>query len=364
MKVGVPKEIKDNEYRVALTPAGAESLVSAGHEVLVEHNAGLGSTFTDEEYQAAGAKIIGSAAEVFEQAEMILKVKEPQAVECDMLRENQLLFTYLHLAASRELTSGVMKSGCVAIAYETIQMPNGSLPLLTPMSEIAGRMSVQIGAQYLEKRNGGRGVLLGGVSGVPSANVVIIGGGVTGTQAAKVALGMGAFVTILDRNIDRLRYLDDVLEGRFETVASDVSSIKRSVSFADLLVGAVLIPGAKAPTLVSEDMVKTMKEGSVIVDISIDQGGCVETIQPTSHSDPVYNKHGVIHYGVTNMPGAVPRTSTYALTNATLPYVLQLANKGYPKALEDNEPLRLGLNVERGRLAHPVVAEAFPDLTV
>ncbi|MGV3523494.1 MAG: alanine dehydrogenase [Candidatus Sericytochromatia bacterium] len=362
MKVGIPKEIKDNEYRVAITPSGVQALVAHGHQVMVEHNAGVGSTFTDEDYHAAGAKLVDSADEVFAQSDMILKVKEPQPSECAKLRENQLLFTYLHLAASRELTEGVMKSGCNAIAYETIQMPNGSLPLLTPMSEIAGRMSVQVGAQYLEKRNGGRGVLMGGVSGVPSANVVIIGGGVTGTQAAKVALGMGAFVTILDRNLDRLRYLDDVLQGRFETVASDIGSISRSVRFADLLVGAVLIPGAKAPTLVTEDMVKTMKEGSVIVDISIDQGGCVETILPTSHSDPVYTKHGVLHYGVTNMPGAVPRTSTYALTNATLPYALHLADHGFPAALENNQPLRHGVNIERGRLAHPVLAQAFPDL--
>lgn len=362
MKVGIPKEIKDNEYRVAITPSGVQALVARGHQVLIEHNAGVGSTFTDEDYQQAGAQMLETADEVFATADMILKVKEPQAVECGKLRENQLLFTYLHLAASRELTKNVMDSGCIAIAYETIQMPNGSLPLLTPMSEIAGRMSVQVGAQYLEKRNGGRGVLMGGVAGVPSANVVILGGGVTGTQAAKVALGMGAFVTIIDRNIDRLRYLDDILTGRFETVASDIGSISRSVAFADLLVGAVLIPGAKAPTLVSEEMVKTMKEGSVIVDISIDQGGCIETIEPTSHSNPVFEKHGVLHYGVTNMPGAVPRTSTYALTNSTLPYVLHLADKGYPAALENNQPLRHGVNIEKGRIVHPVVADAFPDL--
>ncbi|PIQ26097.1 alanine dehydrogenase [bacterium (Candidatus Blackallbacteria) CG17_big_fil_post_rev_8_21_14_2_50_48_46] len=362
MKVGIPKEIKDHEYRVAITPSGVQAFQAQGHEVFIENNAGLGSTFTNEDYHQAGATIVDSADEIFAKADMILKVKEPQQEECGKLRENQLLFTYLHLAADRELTANVKKSGCIAIAYETIQMPNGSLPLLTPMSEIAGRMSVQIGAQYLEKRNGGRGVLMGGVSGVPSANVVILGGGVTGTQAAKVALGMGAFVTIVDRNIDRLRYLDDILEGRFETVASDIGSIARSVSFADLLVGAVLIPGAKAPTLVSEEMVKTMKEGSVIVDISIDQGGCVETIKPTSHSNPTYVKHGVIHYGVTNMPGAVPRTSTYALTNSTLPYALQLAAKGYPAALENNQPLRHGVNIERGRIVHPVVADAFPDL--
>lgn len=362
MKIGIPREIKDKEYRVAITPSGVQALTSRGHEVIIEHNAGVDSTFMNEDYEEVGAKILGTAQEVFDQADMILKVKEPQQSECKMLREGQVIFTYLHLAASRELTQGLIDSKCTAIAYETIQGANGSLPLLTPMSEIAGRMSVQIGAQYLEKRNGGRGVLLGGVSGVPSANVVIIGGGVTGTQAAKVALGMGAFVTILDRNIDRLRYLDDILEGRFETVASDIGSISRSVAFADLLIGSVLIPGAKTPTLVTEDMVKTMREGSVIVDISVDQGGCVETIHPTSHSEPIYTKHGVIHYGVTNMPGAVPRTSTYALTNATLPYILELAEKGYERAMEENHLLSYGLNVDKGQIIHGVVAEAFPDL--
>lgn len=362
MKIGIPREIKDKEYRVAITPSGVQALTSRGHEVIIEKNAGVDSTFSNEDYEEVGAKILDTAQEIFAQADMILKVKEPQQSECEMLREGQVIFTYLHLAASRELTEGLMKSKCTAIAYETIQGPNGTLPLLTPMSEIAGRMSVQIGAQYLEKRNGGRGVLLGGVSGVPSANVVIIGGGVTGTQAAKVALGMGAFVTILDRNIDRLRYLDDILEGRFETVASDIGSISRSVAYADLLIGSVLIPGAKTPTLVTEDMVKTMREGSVIVDISVDQGGCVETIHPTSHSEPTYIKHGVIHYGVTNMPGAVPRTSTYALTNATLPYVLELAEKGYERALQENPLLADGLNVDKGKIIYSVVAEAFPDL--
>jgi alanine dehydrogenase len=362
MKIGIPREIKDKEYRVAITPSGVQALTSRGHEVVIETNAGVDSTFLNEDYEEVGAKILATAQEVFDQADMILKVKEPQQSECKMLREGQVIFTYLHLAADRELTQALMDSKCTAIAYETIQGMNGSLPLLTPMSEIAGRMSVQIGAQYLEKRNGGRGVLLGGVSGVPSANVVIIGAGVTGTQAAKVALGMGAFVTILDRNIDRLRYLDDILEGRFETVASDIGSISRSVAFADLLIGSVLIPGAKTPTLVTEEMVKTMREGSVIVDISVDQGGCVETIHPTSHSEPIYTKHGVIHYGVTNMPGAVPRTSTYALTNATLPYVLELAEKGYARAIEENHLLSYGLNIDKGEIMYSVVAEAFPDL--
>ena len=362
MKIGIPREIKDKEYRVAITPSGVQALTSRGHEVIIETNAGVDSTFMNEDYEEVGAQILATAQEVFDQADMILKVKEPQQSECKMLREGQIIFTYLHLAADRELTKALMDSKCTAIAYETIQGMNGSLPLLTPMSEIAGRMSVQIGAQYLEKRNGGRGVLLGGVSGVPSANVVIIGAGVTGTQAAKVALGMGAFVTILDRNIDRLRYLDDILEGRFETVASDIGSISRSVAFADLLVGSVLIPGAKTPTLVTEDMVKTMREGSVIVDISVDQGGCVETIPPPSHSEPIYVKHGVIHYGVTNMPGAVPRTSTYALTNATLPYVLELAEKGYERAINENHLLSYGLNIDKGEIIYGVVAEAFPDL--
>lgn len=362
MKIGIPREIKDKEYRVAITPSGVQALTSRGHEVVIEANAGVDSTFMDEDYEEVGAKILATAQEIFDQADMILKVKEPQQSECKMLREGQIIFTYLHLAADRALTQALIDSKCTAIAYETIQGANGSLPLLTPMSEIAGRMSVQIGAQYLEKRNGGRGVLLGGVSGVPSANVVIIGAGVTGTQAAKVALGMGAFVTILDRNIDRLRYLDDILKGRFETVASDIGSVSRSVAFADLLIGSVLVPGAKTPTLVSEEMVKTMREGSVIVDISVDQGGCVETIRPTSHSEPIYVQHGVIHYGVTNMPGAVPRTSTYALTNATLPYVLELAEKGYERAIEENHLLSYGLNIDKGEIMYAVVAEAFPDL--
>lgn len=361
MKIGVPKEIKNNEYRVAMTPTGVRDLVHHGHHVMVQQEAGLGSSFTNDEYQKAGAQIVADPAELFASCDMILKVKEPLPEEYARLRENQIIFTYLHLAAARDLTEGLMKSGCKAIAYETIQLPNGSLPLLTPMSEIAGRMSVQIGAQYLEKKNGGRGVLLGGVSGVPPANVVILGGGVTGTQAAKVALGMGAHVTILDRNIERLRYLDDILSGRFETVASDMGTVARAAVYADLLIGAVLIPGAKAPILVSEDVIRDMKEGSVVVDISIDQGGCIETIKPTSHSNPTYTTHGVVHYGVTNMPGAVPRTSTFALTNVTLPYVLMLADMGYQKAIEHNEPLHKGVNVAKGKIIHPAVAAAFPE---
>lgn len=362
MIIGIPKEIKNNEYRVSIRPTGVYDLVHAGHKVLVEQSAGEGSNLTDDSYKSAGAEIISTADEVFSRSEMIVKVKEPQAVEISKIKENQILFTYLHLAADEAQTKGLMNSGCVAIAYETIQAPNGSLPLLTPMSEIAGRMSVQIGAQYLEKMNGGRGVLMGGVSGVSPANVVIIGGGVTGTQAAKVAIGMGASVTIIDKNIDRLRYLDDTLQGNFETLYSDLATIARASSYADLLVGAVLIPGAKAPTLVPDSLVQEMKQGSVIVDISIDQGGCVETIKPTSHSEPTFLKHGVVHYGVTNMPGAVPRTSTFALSNATMPFVMQIANKGYERALKENQMLEKGLNILNGKIVHPAVSEAFPHL--
>jgi len=359
MLIGVPKEIKDNEYRVSLTPGGARALVNAGHTVYVQSTAGEGSSFSDEEYKAMGAKILPTAKEVFDQAEMIIKVKEPLKAEYELLRKDHILFTYLHLAASKELTDALVKIGLVGIAYETIQLPNGSLPLLTPMSEIAGRMAVQVGAQYLEKRNGGRGILLGGIPGVQPANVVIIGGGVTGTQAAKVALGMGANVTILDNNLDRLRYLSDILEGRFITLASNYEAVETASMSADLLIGAVLIPGAKAPVIVNRDMVSKMKKGSVIVDISVDQGGCVETIKATTHSDPIYTVDGVIHYGVANIPGAVPRSSTLGLTNATLPYILQVANKGYKKAMEDNKDLAKGLNVEGGKILLDVVADTF-----
>lgn len=359
MRIGIPKEIKDNEYRVSLTPGGARALVNAGHTVYVQSGAGTGSSFTDEEYKAMGAEILADAKSVFDQSEMIIKVKEPLKSEFELLRSDHILFTYLHLAASKELTDALVDIGLVGIAYETIQLPNGSLPLLTPMSEIAGRMAVQVGAQYLEKNNGGRGVLLGGIPGVQPAEVVIIGGGVTGTQAAKVALGMGANVTILDNNLDRLRYLSDILEGRFVTLASNYESVEGAAISADLLIGAVLIPGAKAPTIVTRDMVSKMKKGSVIVDISVDQGGCVETIKATTHSDPVYTVDGVIHYGVANIPGAVPRSSTLGLTNATLPYILQVANKGYKKAMEENKDLAKGLNVENGKILLDVVAETF-----
>jgi alanine dehydrogenase len=359
MKIGVPKEIKDHEYRVALTPGGARVLTNAGHTVYVEKGAGEGSSFHDNEYEEYGAKILPTAADVFSSSEMIIKVKEPLKAEYELLKEDHILFTYLHLAASKELTDALVSKGLVGIAYETIQLPNGSLPLLTPMSEIAGRMAVQIGAQYLEKRNGGRGILLGGIPGVPPADVVIIGGGVTGTQAAKIALGMGANVSILDTNLDRLRYLEDILSGRLVTLSSNFETLERAVQYADLLIGAVLIPGAKAPTLVTRQMVSKMKKGSVIVDISVDQGGCVETIHPTTHSEPVYTIDGVIHYGVANIPGAVPRSSTVGLTNATLPYVLQVANKGYTEAMSANKDLAKGLNVERGKIVHPAVAALF-----
>lgn len=358
MRVGVPKEIKNNEYRVAITAAGVTALTRAGHEVLIERGAGEGAWIADGKFEQAGATIVNSAAEIFAEADMIMKVKEPLAPEIAMLRPGQILFTYLHLAADKALTEGVLKSGCVGIAYETIQNPNGSLPLLTPMSEIAGRMAVQVGAQYLERHHKGRGVLMGGVPGVAPADVLIIGGGVTGTQAAKIALGMGANVTLLDTSLDRLRYLDDVLDGRINLVMSNHETIVARLKTCDLLIGAVLIPGAKAPTLVTDDMVATMRPGSVIVDISVDQGGCIETIHPTTHSDPVYMVHNVVHYGVANMPGAVPRSSTFALTNATLPFAVKLANLGWEKALETDPVLAKGLNVANGKLYYPAVADA------
>lgn len=361
MIIGVPTEVKNSENRVALTPAGTMALKQAGHTVLVQAGAGLGSGMRDEEYVAAGAEMVPSAEEAWGRAEMVVKVKEPIPSEYGFLRPELLLFTYLHLAASSELTAALLKSGITAIAYETIQMPDRSLPLLTPMSEIAGRMSVQAGAYYLEKAHGGRGVLLGGVPGVPPADVVIIGGGVSGTHAAKMALGLGAQVQILDINLDRLRYLEDVLHGRVITQMSSPLNIARAVRGADLVIGAVLIPGAKAPCLVTNDMIKSMKKGSVVVDIAIDQGGCIETIRATTHADPVYEVDGVIHYGVANIPGAVPRTSTFALSNATLPYMLQLANKGADRAMAENAALALGLNVRGGKITHPAVETAYRE---
>jgi alanine dehydrogenase len=359
MLIGVPKEIKNNEFRVALTPAGAHLLRLNGHRILVENNAGAGSGFSDEDYAAEGAEIAGSAAEVWAQAEMIMKVKEPLPSEYGFFRENQILFTYLHLAAAGDLAQTLAATKVSAVAYETIQLPGGALPLLTPMSEVAGRMSVQIGAQFLEAFNGGRGILLGGVPGVPPADVIILGGGIVGTNAAKMALGLGANVVIVERSAERMRYLDDMFGGRIRTLMSNPYNIGCAVQKADLLIGAVLIPGARAPKLVTESMVREMKKGAVIVDVAVDQGGTIETIdRVTTHDNPVYEKHGVVHYAVANMPGAVPRTSTLALTNVTIEYALQLANKGLLKAINENPALMLGVNTYRGSITHPAVAEA------
>jgi alanine dehydrogenase len=359
MIVGVPKEVKDRENRVSTTPAGVVEYVARGHKVIVERNAGTGSGFADAEYETAGAELVDSHAAVFDQAEMIVKVKEPVAEEYDLLRPDQLLFTYLHLAAEEQLTRALMRNRVQAVAYETVQINNGPLPLLTPMSEVAGRMAVQVGAHYLERTQGGRGMLLGGVPGVPGANVVVVGGGVVGTNAAQVALGMGANVTVLDLNVERLRYLDLVLHGRIHTLASNRHNVAAAVKDADLVIGGVLIAGAKAPKLVSRAMVYTMRPGSVVVDVAIDQGGCIETAKPTSHSDPVYEVEGVIHYCVTNMPGAVPRTSTLALSNVTLPYGLELADRGLVEAARRDTSLAKGINVLNGKVTYKAVAEAF-----
>jgi alanine dehydrogenase len=359
MIIGVPKEIKTNENRVALVPAGAELLAAKGHTVCVERGAGLGSGFTDEQYVAAGATMLQTADEVWAQGEMIMKVKEPIASEWPRMRPGQVIYTYFHFAASEPLTRALITSRSVAIAYETVQLPNGELPLLTPMSEVAGRMSVQEGAKYLEKVYGGRGVLLGGVPGVEPAEVVIIGGGVVGTNAAKMAAGLGARVTILDLSLERLRYLDDVLPKNVRTVYSNRFNILEAITHADLVVGAVLLPGAKAPHLIRREDLKRMKPGAVIVDVAVDQGGCVETIRPTTHEDPVYFVDGILHYAVANMPGGVPRTSTLALTNATLPYALRLARDGWKLACRNDGALKLGLNVVDGKVVYGGVAEAF-----
>ena len=360
MIVGVPKEIKDNEDRVAMTPAGARALTGSGHQVLIESGAGLGSGFTDEDYRAAGADMIAKAESVWANADMIMKVKEPLPAEYGFFRENLILFTYLHLAPEYELTSALMKSRVVAIAYETIQLPDRSLPLLTPMSEVAGRMSVQIGAEFLEKPYGGKGILLGGVPGVLPGRVVIVGGGIVGANAAKMALGTGAEVTIIDVNAERLRQLDDMFSGRVRTLMSNEYNIEMAVRSADLLIGAVLIPGSRAPKLVTEAMVKEMSRGSVIVDVAIDQGGSIATIdRVTTHSHPTYEKHGVIHYAVANMPGAVARTSTLALTNVTLGYALQLAGKGYRAAIRANLALAKGINVVAGKVTYEAVARGL-----
>ncbi|WP_342048604.1 alanine dehydrogenase [Bacillus sp. OTU530] len=356
MIIGVPKEVKNNENRVALTPAGVISFVNAGHKVLVEKDAGIGSGFTNEDYIAVGAELIEGAADVWAGAEMVMKVKEPLESEYAYFREGLILFTYLHLAAEPSLAKALKDKGVVAIAYETVAV-NRLLPLLTPMSEVAGRMAAQIGAQFLQKSNGGKGILLAGVPGVSRGKVTIIGGGVVGTNAAKLAIGLGADVTIIDVSADRLRQLDDIFGNQIQTLMSNPLNIAEAVAEADLLIGAVLIPGAKAPKLVTENMVKAMKLGSVIVDVAVDQGGIVETVDHiTTHDQPTYNRYGVVHYAVANMPGAVPRTSTIALTNVTVPYALQIANKGVYKAISENKSLQLGVNVANGEITYEAVA--------
>ncbi|MFN0158578.1 MAG: alanine dehydrogenase [Bacteroidota bacterium] len=359
MVIGVPKEIKTNENRVALVPVGAETLRKHGHKVLVEAGAGIGSGFSDDAFKGAGAEVVKTPAEVYERSDMIMKVKEPLPPEYNLIRSGQIVFTYFHFASGRELTEAMMKSHCVAIAYETVQRVDGSLPLLIPMSEVAGRMAPQEGAKYLEKTMGGRGVLLAGVPGTEPADVVVIGGGIVGTNAAKIAAGLGARVTILDNNLYRLRYLDDVMPRNVVTMMSNPYNIRKTTMHADITIGAVLIPGAKAPHLVTRDMLKDMKAGSVIIDVSVDQGGCVETCKPTTHENPTYVIDGVVHYCVANMPGAVPFTSTVALTNATLSYAVEIANKGYKEAVRTNNEIKLGLNMIAGKITYKGVADAF-----
>lgn len=358
MIVGLPKEIKDNEYRVGLTPAGVRALTDAGHKVVVERSAGEGSGFENDLYERAGATILDSPDDVWAEGEMIVKVKEPIAPEYPRMREGQLLFTYLHLAPDPKQTEALLKNKVTGIAYETITDRKGTLPLLTPMSEVAGRMAIQVGATYLEKMNGGRGILLGGVPGVPAARVVIIGGGVVGTNSAKIAVGMGAHVTIIDNNLDRLRELDDIFLSKISTLASSAYMIHDAISEADLIVGAVLVHGAAAPKLVTRGMLKDVPNGAVIVDVAVDQGGCIETTHPTTHSNPTYYVEDVLHYCVANMPGAVPRTSTFALTNATLPYALKLANKGFIDAISSDPGLKEGVNTYAGHLTYEAVAVA------
>lgn len=358
MIVGVPREIVDNEFRVAITPQGAHELVLEGHEVLVETGAGAGSSITDADYSSAGAIIVPGPEDVFEQAEMILKVKEPQVTEYPLLRKDQIIFTFLHLAAHRTLTEELLARRVTAVAYETVQRADGSLPLLAPMSEVAGRMAPQIGAHYLEKMNGGRGMLLGGATGVAPANVVILGAGLVGSHSAILATGMDAHVTVLDKDITKLRYLEHILHGRISTLVSNKMNVREMVLEADLVIGAVLIPGARTPVLVEEEVVEDMLPGSVVVDVSIDQGGCVRTSRPTTHSDPVYLEHGVLHFCVGNLPGAVPRTSTFALTNLTLSYALEIANQGLESAVASDPPLAAGVNVIQGRVTSSPVAEA------
>ena len=359
MLIGVPKEIKTHEYRVGLVPASVRELVHHGHRVIIETQAGAGVGFDDKAYEAAGAGIVTKAADVFAEADMVVKVKEPQPVECKMLRKGQVLFTYLHLAPDPEQTKGLIASGCTAIAYETVTSPRGGLPLLAPMSEVAGRMSIQVGAHCLEKTQGGAGILLGGVPGVAPARVVIIGGGVSGTHAARMAIGMEANVTVIDRSIERLRELDELFGSKLTTMYSTVDAIEQNVVNADLVVGAVLIPGAAAPKLVTRAMIKQMRPGSVLVDIAIDQGGCFETSRPTTHAEPTYVVDGVVHYCVANMPGGVARTSTFALNNATLPFAIALADKGWRKACDDDPHLRNGLNIHEGHVVYKAVAQAL-----
>jgi len=358
MIIGVPREIKKDEDRVSLTPAGVHDLVAQRHEVLVEESAGLGSGLTDRQFEEQGAKIL-KRGEIFARAEMIIKVKEPLPEEYPLLREGQILYTYLHLAPAKELALALLQRKVIGIAYETVQLPDKSLPLLIPMSEVAGRMSIHEGAKCLEGENGGRGILLGGVPGVDPGHVVIIGGGIVGSNAAKMAIGTGAMVTLLDINLQRLRYLDDIYGARLRTLMSNKINLLDSLRLADLVIGAVLIPGAKAPRLVSRDMLKQMKPGSVVVDVGIDQGGVFETSRPTTHSNPIYEEEGVIHYCVANMPGALARTSTFALTNSTFPYAMELAEKGCKRALRENSALRLGLNLYKGHVTHPAVAQAL-----
>ena len=359
MIIGVPKEIKNNENRVAVTPAGVSDFVRHGHTVYVQHTAGNGSGFSDEEYTEAGATILSTIEEVYAIAEMIVKVKEPIESEYKLIKKGQLLFTYFHFASYEPLTHAMIASGATCLAYETVEKNDRSLPLLVPMSEVAGRMSIQQGAKYLEKPMGGRGILLGGVPGVKPAEVLVLGGGIVGTQAAKMAAGLGADVTLMDISLPRLRQLDDLLPANVKTVYSNEYNIREAIKTSDLIVGAVLIPGAKAPSLITRDMLNTMRPGTVMVDVAIDQGGCFETSKATTHQDPIYVVDNVIHYCVANMPGAVPYTSTLALTNATLPYALQLANKGWKKACADNKELELGLNVVDGKVVYKGVADAF-----
>lgn len=359
MIIGIPKEIKNNENRVALTPAGAKELVKRGHTVYVQHTAGENSGFPDSAYVEAGAQILPSISDIYQIAEMIVKVKEPIAAEYSLVRKGQLVFTYFHFASDEKLTLAMMDSGSICLAYETVENPDGTLPLLIPMSEVAGRMSIQEGARFLEKPQGGKGILLGGVPGVKPARVLVLGGGIVGHSAALMAAGLGADVTIADISLPRLRYLEQIMPANVKTLYSSTHNIEAELPYTDLVIGAVLIPGAKAPHLITKDMLQRMKPGSVLVDVAIDQGGCFETSHPTTHADPVYTVDGIVHYCVANIPGAVPQTSTLALTNATLPYVLELADKGWKEACKEDKSLYPGLNIIEGKIVYPAVAEAF-----